>query len=218
MTVVAAIRWSHVAWNLRQAGDGWMGTTRKLLTRYGMYAHWVDPTECVKQSRDQWKDAVYEAVEAAEDTARGNRFANMKGEGAATYARIKGWGEMPAHLARFSGEIGRRGALVHERYLDERGEPVGTRLKLMARLGCLPTRVRVAREQKLPPEFGICGLCNRGEYENVTHILLKCTAHERHRVKMIGAVNRAMSPVFEGDSGDLVDVDRTDLLLGPWRW
>ena len=64
---------------------------------------------------------------------------------------------------------------------------MGTRLKLMARLGCLPTRVRVAREQKLPPEFGGCELCSRGEREDVTHLPLKCSAHDRHRAKMFGA-------------------------------
>ena len=201
-------------WGIRQADDGWMGTTKRLFIRYGMYSHWANPNECVKQHRGQWKEAVYEAVEGAEDIDLGNRFSRMKGEGAATYARIKRWDEMPAGLAAFSGETGRRGALVHERYLDERGEPVGTRLKLMARLGCLPTRVRVAREQRLPPEFGRCELCSRGELEDVTHLLLKCAAHDKYRTKMLGAVNRALSAAFEGDSSDLSDANRADLLLG----
>ena len=52
------------------------------------------------------------------------------------------------------GKVGRRGAQVPERYLDSQAEPVGTLLKLMCGLGCLPTMIRVAREEKMPPEMG----------------------------------------------------------------
>ena len=52
-------------------------------------------------------------------------------------------GKVEEEFARSSGEIGRRGALVPEPYLDDRKEPVGRRLKLMCRAGCLPVMKRV---------------------------------------------------------------------------
>ena len=104
--------------------------------------------------KDEWKDVVYEAVESSEDAALTARLAQMKGNAAARYARIKLWDKLPAELATMKGEVGRRGAQVPERYLDSRAEPVGTRLKLMCRLGRLPTMVRIAREEM--PEMGAC--------------------------------------------------------------
>ena len=116
---------------------------------------------------------VYEAVESSEDAALTARFAQMKGTASARYARIKHWDKFPAELATMKGEVGRRGAQVPERYLDSRAEPVGTRLKLMCRLGCLPTMVRIAREEKLPPEMCACKMCGKGA-EDVRHVLLAC--------------------------------------------
>ena len=120
------------------------------------------------------------------------RFAQMQGTAAARYARIKLWSKFPAELSSMKGEAGRRGAQVPERYLDSRAEPVGTRLKLMCRLGCLPTMVRVAREEKLPPEMGLCKLCGQG-MEDARHLLLSCSAHANQRARPAGGVDRGLS-------------------------
>jgi hypothetical protein len=72
------------------------------------------------------------------------------------------------------GEVGMRGALVVERYLDDVQERLGSRLKVMCRAGCLPVMSRVAC---LSRRYGKCPLCDSGEVEDVEHILLHCPAH-----------------------------------------
>ena len=133
------------------ASEGWMGTTQDLLATQSLHSHWLDPKLCTLQEKGDWKELVYEAVEGAEDGALRARFAAMTGASAARYARVKNWDKTESEFAVLSGETGRRGAQVIEPYLDDRAEHVGTRLKLMCRLGCLPTMERVAREEKLPP-------------------------------------------------------------------
>ena len=69
----------------------------------------------------------------------------MAGVNAAMYARMKNWDKFTVDSAAMSGEVGMRGSHVIEPYLDGRSESVGTRLKIMRRLSCLPTMDRVAR-------------------------------------------------------------------------
>ena len=69
----------------------------------------------------------------------------MTSNHASRYVRSKRWDKVEEEFARSSGEIGRRGALVPEPYLDDRKEPVGRRLKLMCRAGCLPVMTGGAR-------------------------------------------------------------------------
>ena len=99
LTAVATLRHRHVMWEYKGADVGWMGTTRDLLTKHGMYSHWLNPNLCATQSKEQWKDVVYEAVEGIEDEALRTRFAGMAGAAAATYCRIKNWDKTPADLA-----------------------------------------------------------------------------------------------------------------------
>ena len=156
---------------------------------------------------------VYEAVESSEDAALTARFAQMKGTAAARYARIKLWDKFPAELATMKGEVGRRGAQVPERYLDSRAEPVGTRLKLMCRLGCLPTMVRIAREEKLPQEMGACKMCGKGA-EDVRHILLACDAYADQRARMVGGTDRGLELAGIAPLMEQSEVNQLDLLLG----
>ena len=53
------------------------------------------------------------------------------------------------------GEVGQRGSLVVERYLDDVKE-MGSRLKLMCRAGCLPVLSRVAWELDLNAVSALC--------------------------------------------------------------
>ncbi len=114
-------------------------------------------------------------------------------------------GEVDKDVARSSCEIGRRGALVPEPYLDDRKEPVGRRLKLMCRAGCLPVMKRVVREAGLPPWQGTCKMCSSGEVEDIEHMVMRCDAHARHRNKLLERV--AFDP-------DVSQSDRLDVLLG----
>ena len=116
-----------------------------------------------------------------------------------------------------TGEIGQRGAQVIEPYLDDRSEVVGTRLKIMCRLGCLPTMTRVVREEKLPPEQGYCRLCGEGD-EDVRHLLVTCSAHDRHRSKMFRVVESALLASGEACLGGRSKNDQTDVLLGKKHW
>jgi hypothetical protein len=214
LTAVVSLRRNHLIWGYRGAGDGWMGTTRNLLVKHGMHAHWQNPKLCAMQSKEQWKDLVYKAVENAEgEKLRGN-FAKMSGESASRYFRIKNWEEVTTEFAVLSGDTGRRGAHVIEQYLDNRAEPVGTRLKLMCRLGCLPTMERVAREEKLPPGYGNCRMCDAGTPEDITHLLLTCPSHVRHRAKMLSGVETALAFSGQPALAELPVCGQADILLG----
>jgi len=191
-----------------------MGTTRDLLVAHGMYAYWLNPNLCASQAKELWKDLVYEAVESAEDEALRSRFTKMSGEAVARYARIKNWDKVEPAFAAQSGEVGRRGAQVIEPYLDGRAEPVGTRLKLMCRLGCLPTMARVAREEKLPPGHGNCRLCDEGPVESTEHLLLDCSTHAAHRTKMMTTVDAALTLSGMPAFNILPTSTQTDILLG----
>jgi hypothetical protein len=214
LVAIAALRRNHLNWGYKGAASGWMGTTRDLLVKHGMHSHWQNPKLCAAQSKDQWKDVVYEAVESAEEEELRTRFSRMKGAAASRYFRIKNWEEVTADFAVLSGDAGRRGARVIEQYLDDRAEPVGTRLKLMCRLGCLPTMDRVAREEKLPPGHERCRMCDTGKVEDITHLLLTCPAHDRHRAKMLTCVEEALSSVGQPTLAELPPRGQTDILLG----
>jgi len=213
LVAVADLRRKHLLWALPGAADGWMRGARDLLVGHGLGHYWHNPTACTAISKDEWKDVVYEAVEGREDVVLAARFAQMRGTAAARYARIKLWSKFPAELSSMKGEAGRRGAQVPERYLDSRAEPVGTRLKLMCRLGCLPTMVRVAREEKLPPEMGLCKLCGQG-MEDARHLLLSCSAHANQRARMVGGVDRGLEMADTAPLSEQSEVDQLDLLLG----
>ena len=214
LVAVASLRRKHLTWEYKNAHDGWMGNTRDLLVKHGLYSYWLNPNLCADQCKNQWKDVVYEAVEGVEDEAVRGRFTAMSGAAAATYARIKNWDKVTVQCAVMSGEVGRRGGQVIEPYLDGRAEPVGTRLKLMCRLGCLPTMSRVAREEKLPPGQGFCRLCGEGAVEDVQHLLLTCSSHERHRVKMVAGVEAALASAGKEPLGKQCVSEQTDILLG----
>ena len=110
---------------------------------------------------------MYDSVEDRETTTTISRLSMLSSHHAARLVRSKNWGKVEEDFACFSGEIGRRGALVLEPYLDDRDEPVGRRLKLMCRAGCLPTLKRVAREAELPASYGTCKMCLSGRIEDI---------------------------------------------------
>ena len=192
LTALASLRHKHTVWQTAGAEQGWMATTRDLLTRRGLGDYWHHPNMCANYEKLQWKDAVYAAVEMAETTACRVRL-NLLGRAGNRFERLKNWGEVTEDYACFTGEIGRLGALVPEPYLDDRLEPVGRKLKLMARLGCLPTLNRVVREEKMHPADAVCRLCQTGEVEDLAHLVTSCPAHARHRDKLHAVVDAALS-------------------------
>jgi len=214
LAVVTSLRRKHLNWGNKSAEAGWMGTTRDMLVRLGLHQHWTSPHICVWKSKEAWKELVYEAVEDAEGAALRRRLDCMRGAAAARYGRLKDWGPVSKEFAVFSGEVGRRGALVPEPYLDDRTEPVGRRLKLMCRLGCLPTMERVTREERLQPTQARCRLCDAGEREDMHHLILSCPAHHRHRSKMVAAVSAAADQPIGCDFAELDRDSQLEYLLG----
>jgi len=186
--------------------NGWMKPTKKLLQDRGLFSYWQDPNLCSRVPKLDWKDTVYEAVEEHDTASIQDRLALLSSETAARYSRIKNWGEVGEDFACFSGEVGRRGALVPEPYLDDREEPVGRKLKLMCRTGCLPILKRVAREESLPVEAGRCKMCTSGEVETISHFVVGCEAYGQHRAKMQESIQAGLrgKPLVEA----------LDMLLG----
>ena len=204
-SVVALRRW-QVDWAPQAFNNGWMGKTKTLLKEGGLIENWHSPHLCSSQTKRAWKGAVYDSVEARDTTATISRFVNLSSNHAARYARSKNWDKVTEDYACFSGEVGRRGALVPEPYLDDRDEPVGRRLKLMCRAGCLPTMKRVVREAELPAAHGTCKMCVSGCIEDIPHFVLDCSAYVTMRTKML----ESAPPGFEG----LSHAGKLDALLG----
>ena len=186
--------------------NGWMGKIKKLLLDNDLDSAWNDPSSCTETSKGGWNSSVAEAIETSETTATMNRLANLSSDSAARFLRSKDWGKLRKEFATSKSEAGRRGALVCERYLDDRKEPVGRRLKLMCRAGCLPLLKRIAREEKLPVIAGICKMCNTGYVEDLDHFILECEAYSKPRTKL--------SALTSLDPLCLKPEDRLDFLLG----
>ena len=107
-----------------------------------------------------------------------------------SYTKIKEWGPNPADYSFSSGEVGRIGQHVPERYLDDRGNLKGTRLKMLCRLGCLPLMDRVGREAKppWPRECRTCAMCPAVKVEDVHHFVMECPAYAAMRAALLRQV------------------------------
>jgi hypothetical protein len=206
LRALVALRKWQVDWAPPAFDNGWMGKTKMLLQAAGLSKDWTDPHLCCGMSKEAWKKTVYDSVEKRETLNTINRLSAMGSDHGARFARSKFWGKVEKDFACFTGEIGRRGALVPEPYLDDRDEPVGRRLKLMCRMGCLPTLKRVVREAELPPAHGTCQMCNSGSIEDIEHLIMNCDAYSRHRNKMFQSV--------EFNTECQTQSDRLDVLLG----
>jgi len=207
LRAVVALRKWQVDWALPAFDNGRKGKTKTLLLQEGGFLEdWSDPNLCCTMSKRGWKNVVYHSVEERETSNMISRLSSMNSRHAARFVRSKFWGKVEKDFACFTGEIGRRGALVPEPYLDDRDEPIGRRLKLMCRAGCLPILKRVIREAKLPVAHGTCKMCKSGSIEDIEHLVMVCEAHSRHRSKMLESVN--FGPECQTQS------DRLDVLLG----
>ena len=76
---------------------------------------------------------MYEQVEEYYEQERERQCATMPS--VARYLGVKCWDRMGSDRAVMKGEVGMRGALVVERYLDDVQERLGSRLKVMCRAG-----------------------------------------------------------------------------------
>ena len=164
---------------------GWVGTLKASLDVHGMGEFWDNPGSAATKGKERWKTMVYEAVNASSDAARAANMAQKPST--TTFARIKEWGKNPKNYPFSTGEVDRLGQHVPERYLDDRTNLKGTRLKMLCRLGCLPLMDRVGREASptWPKEYRTCAMCSAGKTEDVQHFVMECPAYEAKRAALL---------------------------------
>jgi hypothetical protein len=199
---VAEFRWGERVHMHRAGGRygtrGWMASAETALTRVGLQAFWDRPADAAAQDPAEWGRVVYVAVDTTSDAARTARMVGLSS--ATTYTSVKDWGRTPKAYAFSSGEVGLLGQHVHERYLDDRVDLKGARLKMLCRTGCLPTMERVGREvrPKWAKERRTCMACNEGAVETVQHFILDCPNYEHHRKELFCAVDKTLTRALDG--------------------
>jgi hypothetical protein len=195
LRVVAAFRHQEL---VRSGGSGlgsrgWMTTAKAALSSAGLADYWDDPRRAARESTRAWRERVYHAVEAVSDANRATRMGGMPS--VQVYNRIKEWGNNTKDYSFSTGEEGRLGHLVPERYLDDRTYLKGTRLKLLCRLSCLPVMDRVGREvkPKWPKHSRVCFACGSGAVEDVHHFIMACPCYAAKRADLIARVGLILS-------------------------
>jgi hypothetical protein len=172
---------------------GWTRTIKACLDQHGLGMYWDSPAATAAKSKEEWKDIVYAAVDASADS---DRAAALSTKPSATdYIGLKEWGPNPVNYSFSVGESGRLGQHVPERYLDDRNNLKGTRLKMLCRLGCLPLMNRVGREAKptWPHEYRTCATCRTGKIEDVHHFVMECPHYAAKRATMLRQAVRELT-------------------------
>ena len=94
-----------------------------------------------------------------------------------------------------AGESGKLGQHVPESYLDDRCSLMGSRLKMLCRLGCLPLMNRVGREARppWPREYRTCASCCTGKIEDVHHFVMECPRYAVKRSALLKQAARELA-------------------------
>ena len=214
LSAAARVRMWQVKWGgVGMGATSWMKGTRDLLQNRGLPDYWADFGRCCTMSKDNWTKTVYEAVEAQYETTRAQRCnSRVTME---RYKLVKDWSKVGGDRAEYSGEVGRLGALVVERYLDDVKDRLGTKLNLMCRAECLPVMARVAWELGVGDASARCVLCSRGEVEDIPHLILHCPAHQTQRMRMMEAASLSYARGNGGTKLEDLDVEeKLRVLLG----
>jgi hypothetical protein len=193
---------------------GWMRTAAESLTTHGMAPFWLTTSLVADLSASTWKSMVYDAVDRVDDGRRSERMEGMSST--STYSVIKYWGLNPEAYAFSSGEAGRLGQYVPERYLDDRQCLKGTRLKLLCRTNCLPVMKRVGREvvPSWPEAQRVCFSCDSGQVEDVHHFLMECPTYSLQRNKLVKRVSIVLSQSELGQFGQMDCWSQSLVILG----
>ena len=172
---------------------GWMRTAETAFARCGMQDQWQDTGACTTMDVDAWKTKVCDAVDSHSDNCRITRMNTMSA--ASDYLGIKDWGRNTEPYSFSSGEIDRIGQHVPERYLDDRTNLKGTRLKALCRLACLPVMDRVGREARThgkacpwPKAERVCFACGTNQVEDVKHFVLACPLYTGPRARLLNRI------------------------------
>ena len=190
---------------------GWMPAAERALQAAGLYDYWADTSAIRDTTETGWRNRVYDAVNADSDASRHGRMAGILS--AQRYVHLKEWGVNPGPYSFSSGEKGRLGQHVPERYLDDRECLKGTRIKMLCRLDCLPLMERVGREvvPKWPKCNRVCLACGEGAVENTHHFLMVCPAYADKRATLLERAARILDGV---GFGDMESVEQGQVLLG----
>jgi hypothetical protein len=172
---------------------GWMAKAKEALGSVGLTEYWDDPRKAARENAYYWKEQVYSAVETAAEVKRATRMKGMPS--VQVYNNIKDWGNNPEAYSFSTGEEGRPGRLVPERYLDDRTLLKGTRLKLRCRLNCLPVMDRVGREvkPKWPKHNRVCFACGCGAVEDTHHFIMDCPRYATKRAGLLDQIGLILS-------------------------
>jgi len=196
---------------------GWMPTMKATLDTYGMKTAWDHP-EKISRTAGGWKARVYRAVDGHTDENRADTL--LTKPSTARYAALKDWGPNPENYSFSSGEVGKLGQHVPERYLDDRFDLKGTRLKMLCRLGSLPVAERVGKERRppWPAEYRTCSACNMGKIEDTNHLVMECPLYESKRVALLRQVVRELAK-SDGDVtaigfANMTARDQLNVLMG----
>ena len=190
-----------------------MKGTRATLEKYGFAHHWNRPALTRIVTEVEWKARVAEAVDALEERDRRQRALAGTSESWKRYQRVRSWGRVSEEAAVFNGEVGRLGAHVFERYLDDRSDGEGRRLKLWCRAGCLPVMEKIGTALDWPAPLNNCLMCVTGEPESTQHLLAECPAYQRQRVNMLEKLDHRME-AHEAKVSRMKSEDLCDVLLG----
>jgi hypothetical protein len=170
-----------------------MSTIKASLDQHGLGVYWDNPAATAVKSKEEWKDIVYAAVDTNADSDRSAALSSKPS--AIAYSGLKEWGPNPMKYSCSVGEAGKLGQHVPERYLDDRSNLKGTRLKMLCRLGCLPLMNRVGREAKppWPREYRTCAACCMGKIEDVHHFVMECPRYAAKRATLLRQAVRELT-------------------------
>jgi hypothetical protein len=191
---------------------------RDTLLRYGLERYWLTPSLAQTTPRPSWRSLVYDTVDKMSDAARSTRLASFSST--QDYVEIKEWGKNTKAYSFSSGEEGRLCQHVPERYLDDRSDLKGTRLKLLCRTGCLPVMDRVGRELKppWPKECRVCYVCNEGVIEDVKHFIMECPKYAVKRNDLLSRVanilHHSSSTISSDEFTNMPNHAKSHILLG----
>ena len=158
---------------------------------------------------------------AADHSSDSSRVASLAHKPSSLdYISMKAWGINLEEYSFSSGEAGRLGQHVPERYLGDRTDLKGTRLKMVSRLGCLPLMNRVGRETRppWPREYRTCALCCSAKIEDVHHFVMECPRYEAKRIgllrQVVGILAQSTGNATAIDFAGMPTRDQLAVLLG----
>ena len=147
------------------------------------------PHRCARLGKEEWQEQVAQKVDAHYNNIRAQKMDTLPST--ETYRAVKCWEQTPRHRCFSMGEQGKYGMLKMESYLDDLSEPIGRKLKTLARLNALPLMAKIGTQEQWHPTRSkkryLCPLCGKDK-ENAQHFFLECESLDFYRRKLIAKV------------------------------